>query len=139
MVLTGDGERGGCKASSLKGQPYHVRFGKENGPFYDECEACVAVNAKPSGVPELNHRGNGGVEFKTMLVHAPLNLSVWLLKAKAMEGLLLGCMPWDPHVDFAHRLQESPQKLLRRVGWYHRVHGTHRKINVICLSPREKM
>ena len=62
-------------------------------------------------------------------VYAPLRLKTRLLKAKAMEALLYGCMTWAPRNAHYRQLWTTHHKLLLRVIGYHRVHGTYRKMS----------
>ena len=70
-------------------------------------------------------------KFSTELFgpNAPLRLKARLLKAKAMETLLYGCMTWAPRNAHYRQLRTTHHKLLLRVIGYHRVHGTYRKMS----------
>ena len=60
---------------------------------------------------------------------APLRLKARLLKAKAVDALLYGCMTWYLRNVHYRQLRTTHHKFLLRVIGYRRVHGTYRMMS----------
>ena len=60
---------------------------------------------------------------------APLKLKARLIKTKAMEARLYGCMTWAPRNAHYWKLRTTHNKHLLRVIGCYRIHGTYRQIS----------
>ena len=94
------------------------------------------VNKDGELAQEINHRSRAGWarirRFSRELFdrpRAPWRLKVRLLKAKAMEALLYGCMTWAPRRNHYLLLRRTHHRLLQRVIGYRRGRGTYQQLS----------
>ena len=94
------------------------------------------VNKDGELAQEINHRSRAEWarirRFSRELFdrpRAPWRLKVRLLKAKAMEALLYGCMTWAPRRNHYLLLRRTHHRLLQRVIGYRRGRGTYQQLS----------